>query len=95
MSNPASGLNVDPTKDYTRDDFAWALTAQKSLGKNFLLIAKAAHDHLTQLNAGQGFGTDLQHDILPDSKGWYFVLHAQTSIWAAAAHKDPGGLVRG
>ncbi len=73
-------LDVDPTKDYTKDDIAWAITAQKSVGKNFSIIVKAARDHLTQLNAGQGFGTDLQHDILPTSKGWYYVIHVQAGI---------------
>ena len=76
----SKALNFDPTKDYTRDDFAWAITAQKSIGKNFTVIGKVARDHLTQLNAGQGFGTDLQHDILPDSKGWYYVFHVQAAI---------------
>ncbi len=73
-------LHFDPTKEYTEDDLAWAITFQKNVGKNFTLIGKAARDHLTQLNAGQGFGTDLQHDILPDSKGWYFILHLQVAI---------------
>jgi hypothetical protein len=76
----ATGLAVDPTLDYTKDDLAWAITAQKSIGKNFSIIGKAARDHLTLLNAGQGFGTDLQHDILPDNKGWYWVLHIQVAI---------------
>ena len=56
------------------------MTAQKSVGKNFSVIVKAARDHLTQLNAGQGFGTDLQHDILPTAKGWYYIIHVQAGI---------------
>lgn len=80
MASAKLGLAVDPTLDYTKDDLAWAITAQKSIGKNFTLIGKAARDHLTLLNAGQGFGTDLQHDILPDDKGWYWVLHVQIAI---------------
>jgi hypothetical protein len=79
-SSTSAGLGVDPTRDYTKDDWAWAVTAQKSVGKNFAVIVKAARDHLTQLNAGQGFGTDLQHDILPDNKGWYYIIHIQAAI---------------
>ena len=74
------GLGVDPTKPYTKDDIKWAITAQKSIGKSFSVLAKVARDHLTQLNAGQGFGTDLQHDILPDNKGWYYLVHVQVAI---------------
>jgi hypothetical protein len=80
MASAKLGLGVDPTLNYTKDDLAWAITAQKSIGKNFTIIGKAARDHLTLLNAGQGFGTDLQHDILPDNKGWYWVLHFQVAI---------------
>jgi hypothetical protein len=80
MASAKLGLGVDPTLAYTKDDLAWAITAQKSIGKNFTIIGKAARDHLTLLNAGQGFGTDLQHDILPDNKGWYWVLHFQVAI---------------
>ncbi|MEO6096488.1 MAG: hypothetical protein ABIW76_12600 [Fibrobacteria bacterium] len=73
-------LEVDPTLEYTKDDLSWAITAQKSIGKNLTIVGKAARDHLTLLNAGQGFGTDLQHDILVDDKGWYWVLHFQVAI---------------
>lgn len=80
MASAKLGLGVDPTLDYSKDDLCWAITAQKSIGKGFTVIGKAARDHLTLLNAGQGFGTDLQHDILPDNKGWYWVLHLQVAI---------------
>jgi hypothetical protein len=80
MAGAKQGLAVDPTLDYTQDDLSWAITAQKSVGKHFTMIGKAARDHLTLLNAGQGFGTDLQHDILPDDRGWYWVLHFQVAI---------------
>lgn len=80
MAGAKQGLGVDPTLDYTEDDLAWAITARKSIGSSLTLVGKAARDHLTLLNAGQGFGTDLQHDILPDSKGWYWVLRFQVAI---------------
>jgi len=76
----AGALNLDPTKNYTSDDFAWSVTAQKSVGKNITLIGKVARDHLTLLNFGQGYGTDLQHDIFPNMKGWYYVFHVQAAI---------------
>ncbi len=81
IANAYSNVGLKSINDVVKDDdFKWSISAMKSFGKSFSIMAKAARDHMQVMQFHSNSFDKSYGDVMAGKKSWYYVLRAQVAI---------------
>ncbi len=68
------------TEKVDADDLSWSVSASKSFGGSFTVMAKAARDHMQVMQFHSNSFDKSYGDVMSGAGSWYYVLRMQVSI---------------
>jgi hypothetical protein len=79
--NANTNVGLKSTTDkVAADDLSWSVSARKSFGGSFSLMAKAARDHMQVMQFHSNSFDKSYGDVMSGAGSWYYVLRMQVSI---------------